>query len=265
MSYVQMLQCNVTAGKSTIDLDLNVEADKAKLYDLIGDADVIIQGYRLGSLARKGFGKDKILAIANARNRGMVYIDENCFGPDGYYCERPGWQQIADAAAGSSYVMGRSYGFKNGECVLPSLPMSDMITGAVGLVTTLMALRDRAKYGGSYHGTAALTAYNAFTLTKELGLYQPEVVAKVQDIWSFPKMTPDLHVIDLFFMMLKAWQAKGGLLDQDDRFVHFNNSVYGKDLKILAPMVRYDDSKMTPHWTSPPQPFCHDAYHPFTT
>lgn len=261
-----MLQCNLTAGKSTIDLDLTHESDRKKLLSLFADADVIIQGYRLGSLADKGFSKAATLAMANARARGLVYIDENCYGPDGYYSARPGWQQIADAAAGTSYVMGRAYGFTHGggECVPPALPVSDMVTGAVGFVTTLMALRDRAVQGGSYCGTAALTAYNVFTLTEEVRLYQPEVVATVQDLWAFPRMTPDLHGVEMFLMMIETWKAKGGLMDRDDYFVHFAHSVYGKDLKILAPMVRYADSRVTPHWTSPPQPFCHDAFHGFT-
>jgi hypothetical protein len=48
--------------------------------------------------------------------------------------------------------------------------ISDLSTGVVGLVTTMMAIRDRAKFGGSYHGTAALTAYNTVTLLPEVGL-----------------------------------------------------------------------------------------------
>ncbi|KAJ5392665.1 coA-transferase family III domain-containing protein [Penicillium cosmopolitanum] len=190
---------------------------------------------------------------------GIVYLDENCFGPDGCWAERPGWQQIADAAAGSTYVMGRAYGYTNGECVLPSLPISDMSTGAVSLVAVLMALRDRAKFGGSYYGAAALTAYNTFTLQEEVGLYQPDVVAKIQEMWSFPKMTPEHHVYDLLFMLWKAWVKKGGLVDSEDFYAHFRDTAFGRNMKILAPIIQYANDEVNPRWITPPQPYCYNT------
>lgn len=48
-----------------------------------------------------------------------------------------------------------------------------------------MAIRDRAKYGGSYHGNVALTAYNAVSLLPEVGLYQPEIVKKLQERYQW--------------------------------------------------------------------------------
>lgn len=258
-SALQLLQFTLTAGKKTFDLDLDNEDGKATLRELLKDADVVIQGYRIRSLERRGFGLDDLLAMANARGRGIVYLDENCFGPDGCWAERPGWQQIADAAAGSTYVMGRAYGYTNGECVLPSLPISDMSTGAVSLVAVLMALRDRAKFGGSYYGAAALTAYNTFTLQEEVGLYQPDVVAKIQEMWSFPKMTPEHHVYDLLFMLWKAWVKKGGLVDSEDFYAHFRDTAFGRNMKILAPIIQYANDEVNPRWITPPQPYCYNT------
>ena len=217
---------------------------------------MIINGFRRRSLERKGFGLNDLLEMANKRNKGIIYIDENCYGPDGYYAERPGWQQIADAAAGSSYVIGNAYGFKDGKSVLPSLPISDMSTGATGVVTTMLALRDRAKFGGSYHGDVALTKYNTTTLEKEVGLYSRDVVAKLQSIYQWPAMTPDEHVIDLFYMMVDVWKKQSKFFEQEDLWVDFKDSPYGKSLKILAPMVRYADPEATPKWLDPPVPFC---------
>ncbi|KAF4496735.1 hypothetical protein FAGAP_7086 [Fusarium agapanthi] len=152
------------AGKTTIDLDLEDTADHKRLMQLFVQADVILQGYRLGSLARRGFGLEAALELANKRGKGVVYVDENCYGPDGYYAERPGWQQVVDAAAGSSYVMGRSFGCPKGQGFLPSLPLSDMSTGILTALTIVCGIRDRAKFGGSYHGHASLTAYKMATL-----------------------------------------------------------------------------------------------------
>ena len=96
----------------------------ARLRELIADVDVFIQGFRYGSLDRKGLGLRDMLELAASRGKGIVYVDENCYGPDGPFAERPGWQQIGDAASGSSYVMGRSLGYADEKCVLPPLPVS---------------------------------------------------------------------------------------------------------------------------------------------
>ena len=217
---------------------------------------MVINGFRRKSIERKGFGLNALLEMANKRNKGIIYVDENCYGPDGYYAERPGWQQIADAAAGSSYVMGNAYGFRDGKAVLPSLPISDMSTGATGCVTTMLALRDRARFGGSYHCEVALTKYNTTTLEAEVGLYPRDVVAHLQDVYAWPPMTPDLHVIELFYMMVARWKARSDFFAQEKLWVDFADSPYGKSLRILAPVVRYADPEATPRWLHPPVPFC---------
>ena len=91
------------------------------------------------------------------------------------------------------------------------------------LVTTLMALRDRGRNGGSYHGTAALTAYNMATLLPEVGLCPPEIVKKIQDKFSFAPMMPDLHVEDLFFLIVEAWHKKPNLTSDKKFWTVFNS------------------------------------------
>ena len=52
--------------------------------------------------------------------------------------------------------MGKAYGFPEGTGVLPILPIADTSTGAVGIVATMLDLRDRARFGVSYHSNDAL-------------------------------------------------------------------------------------------------------------
>lgn len=75
------------AGKTTVDLDLDDPADHEKLMRLFEQTDVILQGYRLRSLERRGFGLHAALEMANTRGKGVIYVDENGYGPDGYYVE----------------------------------------------------------------------------------------------------------------------------------------------------------------------------------
>ena len=164
----------MTAGKKVYSLDLNDENDKEHLQELVNEADVITQAFRLGSIDRRGFGLEKVVEMAKRRGKGVVYVDLNCYGPDGYYAERPGFQQIADAATGCSYVCAKSLGFEDGVGVLPSLPIADMLAGAVVILDVMLALRDRAKHGGSYHAFSVLCSVDSFQLSEEVGLYGPE-------------------------------------------------------------------------------------------
>lgn len=263
--YTPAQPSSLMAGKTTVDLDLNNPADHGRLMQLFEQADVIIQGYRLRSLERRGFGLQAALEMANKRGRGIVYVDENCYGPDGYYAERPGWQQVADAAAGSSYIMGQAFGCPRGQGVLPSLPITDMSTGIVTALTIMCAIRDRTKYGGSFHGHSALTAYNMATLDPEVRLYQRDVMKKVQDRYHFKPWSSDAHVAPLYYEIVKAWEKTSELITDEKYYVHFSDSVFGADLRVLGPVVRYTDKEATPRWTSPPVPFCHHEFRTFVS
>ncbi|KAH8621483.1 hypothetical protein IG631_23884 [Alternaria alternata] len=253
---LQPLSITLTAGKRTYALNVQDEKDRQALVDLMADADVIIQAFRLRSLERKGFGLYDLVEIAKQRNKGIVYIDLNAYGPDGYYAERPGFQQIADAASGCSYVCGKAYGFDEGVSVLPSLPIADMLAGAVGVVDVLLALRDRATKGGSYHATSVLTAVDAIQLTEPFGLYSPETVKAIQDKFDFKPMTPDLHVEDLLYILGEAWAKHTDLMRRDGYMVTFDKTDFGGKHTILSPVVRFDNPDVNPYWTHGPVGYC---------
>ncbi|KAL9571698.1 hypothetical protein ACKAV7_004022 [Fusarium commune] len=230
--YTPAQPSSLMVGKTAIDLDLEDPTDHKQLIQLFEQADVILQGYRLGSLARRGF-------------------------------ERPGWQQVADAAAGSSYVMGQSFGFPKGQGVLPSLPISDMSTGILAALTIMCGIRDRTKFGGSYHGHTSLTAYNMATLDPEVRLYQREVVQRINDKYQFPTWSSDVHVAPLYYSILDAWGKNSDLIKDEKYHVHFSDSVFGSDLRVLGPVVQYDKEEYSPKWNSPPVPFCHHGFRAF--
>jgi len=61
---------------------------------LILDADVVISGYRPHVLDEWGFGQEGMMKICGERDRGVIYVRENCYDWNG---PRSGWQQISDA------------------------------------------------------------------------------------------------------------------------------------------------------------------------
>jgi hypothetical protein len=252
------LQLVLNAGKRTIDLDITKPEDLSRLRELVADVDVFVQGFRYGSLDRKGLGLCNMLEMAANRGKGIVYVDENCYGPDGPFAERPGWQQIGDAASGSSYVMGRSLGYADGRCVLPPLPVSDMTTGLLGALGALMAIRDRAVKGGSYHVMSSLVAADNISLEQEVGLYPLDVVHKTAEKFGFVPTTPDQFVTEILFQVVDGWKkGRPGYVDEDSPLmVTFEEGPWGRQT-LLKPVVRLGDDAATPRWTSPSVPNCY--------
>lgn len=165
-------------GKWNCHLDLRQEEDRVKLRNLLLDADVVVNGYRPGVLSKYGIDPTSIFNLAKERGRGIIYVRENCFGWDGPWAHRAGWQPISDACTGVSTGFGRAMG--NDEPVTPILPNSDFCVGIAGACATLHALLLRAEKGGSYLCSLALNYYNKWLVDK-VGEYPPEVW---EDVWT---------------------------------------------------------------------------------
>jgi crotonobetainyl-CoA:carnitine CoA-transferase CaiB-like acyl-CoA transferase len=86
-------------GKLTADLDLKTEAGRKQFEKLLDDVDVIVDGYRPGALDKLGYGAEAMATLAKKRGKGIVYVNENCFGYEGEWAGRAGWQQIADCVS----------------------------------------------------------------------------------------------------------------------------------------------------------------------
>ena len=197
--------------------------------------------------------------MAGNRGKGIVYVEENCYGPDGPYHERPGWQQIGDAASGSSYVMGRSLGFTDGTSVLPPLPISDMTTGLVGALGALMALRDRSRHGGSYRVTSSLVKADTINLEPEIGLYSPEVVERCSQLFKWGHIGPSQFVTEILLVVMDGWKSvfpqyfKAG---PESLLSSFGEGPWGK-MELLKPVVQLSDPSVTPRWLTPAVPNCY--------
>ncbi|KAF5517898.1 Succinate--hydroxymethylglutarate CoA-transferase [Colletotrichum aenigma] len=259
---INIMQLTLNAGKRTIAIDLRKDEDAAILKSLVSDCDVFIQGFRINKMPKFGLGLNDLLKMAGERGRGIVYVSENCFGPDGYYAERPGWQQIADAAAGSAYVTGKSLNLSNNEAVLPSLPISDMSTGVLGAVGAMLSLKRRAVEGGSYYSHASLTGVNAYALTEEVGLYPEAAVEECKQRFQWGEMRGSHHVLDLLVTVWNGWQRVLGdyLQPESDWFQSFHDSAFDKKrLSILKPVVKFKgEQDTTPEWKTPSVPYANE-------
>jgi len=174
------LHCDLNWGKWNCSLDLKTEEGKKQLAELIKEADVVVQGYRPDVLDKYGFSQQGIIDLVKDRPRGIISARENCYGWNGPWYYRSGWQQISDACIGISEGFGRAMGLENGEAVTPVFPNSDYMTGIAGTAGILTALMKRAEQGGSYKVDLSLNYYNQW-LADSCGEYPKEIW---QDVWQ---------------------------------------------------------------------------------
>ncbi len=138
-------------GKRQAILDLNIAEEAVAMRDLIRGADVFSQGYRLGTLARRGFAPEQVAAL----RPGIVYVSENCYGHVGPWSQRPGWEQLGQAATGMSHREGLAS--PEGTPRLAPAAVNDYSTGYLAAYGAMSALARRARVGGSWHVQVSLS------------------------------------------------------------------------------------------------------------
>ena len=131
-------------GKRSAHLDLSLKQGKSRLRALIRKADVFSQGYRTGALERLGFGVNQVTGL----RPGIVYVSINCYGHEGPWRVRPGWEQLAQTVTGMAAVQGED--LPGGHPQLLPAAVTDYTTGYLAALGALTALHRRALYGGSY-------------------------------------------------------------------------------------------------------------------
>jgi crotonobetainyl-CoA:carnitine CoA-transferase CaiB-like acyl-CoA transferase len=104
---------DLQTGKKDVDIDLKTIEGRKTLSELIKDADVLVDGYRPGALARLGFDSKSLRELSPS----LIYMRENCYGFKGPLSYRSGWQQISDCLVGLSYLQGKFLGLD--EAVVP--------------------------------------------------------------------------------------------------------------------------------------------------
>ncbi len=139
-------------GKRSCYLDLYTAEDAAQLKGLVRGADVFSQGYRPGVLSGLGFGPEDVAKM----RPGIIYLSISCFGADGPFSHRAGWEQVAQTVTGICQEGG-----VDRPRLLPAAAC-DYTTGYLGAYGVLLALVRRAREGGSYHVRVSLCQSGMF-------------------------------------------------------------------------------------------------------
>lgn len=139
-------------GKRSTYLDLKDAGDNARLKELVRDADVFSQGYRPGTIGTLGFSPEELAEV----RPGIVYASISCYGADGPFSHRAGWEQVAQTMTGLCHE-----GTPDRPQLLPAAA-NDYTTGYLAAYGILLALARRATEGGSYHVRVSLCQSGMF-------------------------------------------------------------------------------------------------------
>ena len=133
-------------GKLSTRLDLRDAQDLATMHHLVSQADVFSQGYRPGTLARRGLAPDDLAKL----RPGIVYVSLSAFGRIGPWSDRRGFDTVVQTVSGITDRQGRV--FPAAEPGPQFYPVSaiDYLTGYLMAYGALTALARRAREGGSW-------------------------------------------------------------------------------------------------------------------
>ncbi len=150
-------------NKRSIAIDLANDAGAALVRRLAQQADVLIENYKVGDLARRGLD----YAALSALNPRLVYCSITGFGQTGPLRERPGYDYIFQGVGGLMSVTGRPDGEPGGGPMKIGASIVDLSTGLYASVAILAALRERDASGLGQHIDMAL-----FDTVAALGTHQ---------------------------------------------------------------------------------------------
>lgn len=135
-------------GKSSITVDFATPQGRQRIIELIRDADVLIENFKVGGLARHGLGYESLAAI----NPRLIYCSITGFGQDGPYAARPGYDFVVQGLSGIMDLTGDP----RGEPQKMGVALADITTGLYAVIGIQAALAQRERTGLGQHIDMAL-------------------------------------------------------------------------------------------------------------
>lgn len=118
--------------KQLVSLDLRKPEGRELFLRLVAEADVLVENFRPGTLARWGLDAEALWA---AQPR-LVILRATAFGQDGPYKDRPGFARIFEAMGGMTYITGEA----DGAPMHVGYPIGDSIGGLFGALGVMSSL-----------------------------------------------------------------------------------------------------------------------------
>ncbi|MCV2867542.1 CoA transferase [Defluviimonas sp. WL0002] len=129
--------CN--RGKRSVIADFRTEEGQAFVRDLVRDADIVIENFKVGGLKKYGLDYESLRDV----NPRLIYCSITGFGQDGPYAPRAGYDYIIQGMGGLMSVTGDP----SGQPQKVGVAVSDIFTGVYAATAILAAVHQRTTTG----------------------------------------------------------------------------------------------------------------------
>ena len=139
-------------GKRSLAIDFTKPAGQQLIRGLAMRADVFIENFRVGTLAKRRLGWESLRRF----NPRLVYCSISAFGQDGPAANETGYDAMIQAMSGLMSVTGVPDGEPGAGPVKVGVAVSDLITGLYAVNAITAALYEREQSGRGQHIDLAL-------------------------------------------------------------------------------------------------------------
>ncbi len=133
--------CN--RGKSSVIVDFRTDEGKAVLIELVRDADILIENFKVGGLKKYGLDYENLAKV----NPKLIYCSITGFGQTGPYAHRAGYDYIIQGMSGFMSITGEP----DGAPQRAGVAITDIFTGVYATSAILATLHMRARTGKGQH------------------------------------------------------------------------------------------------------------------
>jgi formyl-CoA transferase/CoA:oxalate CoA-transferase len=151
---------SINRNKESVTIDLKRPEGRAIVERLIDRADVLVENFKPGAMARLGLAYESVAA----RRPSLVYCSISGFGQTGPRRDQPGYDAVIQGEGGLMSITGEEHG----PPLRLGVAVSDIVSGIFAAQGIAMALLARARTGSGQHvdigmldSTAALLTYQA--------------------------------------------------------------------------------------------------------
>ncbi len=133
-------------NKRSLTVNIATAGGQRVIRDLAGEADVLIENYKVGTLARYGLGYEQLLA----QNPRLVFCSISAFGQSGSRAYEPGYDAMMQASAGLMSITGPAGDSSEGPQKV-GVAIADIMAGMYATTAVLAALNAREVTGKGQH------------------------------------------------------------------------------------------------------------------
>ena len=171
----------INRNKRSVVLDLREEGQRALAQELARRADIFVQNFKPGGLARFGLDYDSV----RAANPAIIYASISGFGAGGGK-DLPGYDLMVQAMSGLMSLTGAP----DGPPYRAGISMFDVMAGLHTTIAILAALHHRSATGEGQHVEASLLASALSGMVNQTSAYVTGGVVPFRMGNSHPSLTP---------------------------------------------------------------------------